>query len=147
MQKIFIAPYTVTIGDINYGRHLGNDRALVIFQDARIRFLQSLGFSERNIGEEKGIVVVEVGCRYLRQVFLHEELDVQVAIGEMEGKKCKLDYGVVRKSDGQEVLNGFTVMLAYDYDSRKAVQLPEPFFNKCRQWLSDLPAVVDSNRD
>ncbi len=23
MQKVFIAPYTVTIGDINYGRHLG----------------------------------------------------------------------------------------------------------------------------
>lgn len=147
MQKLFTAPYTVTIGDINYGRHLGNDRALVIFQDARIRFLQSLGFSERNIGEGKGIVVVEVGCRYLRQVFLHEELDVQVAIGEMEGKKCRLDYGVVRKSDGQEVLNGFTVMLAYDYDSRKAVKLPEPFLLNCRQWLLDLPTGIESNHN
>ena len=146
MQKIFIAPYTVTIGDINYGRHLGNDRALVIFQDARIRFLQSLGFSERNIGEDKGIVVVEVGCRYLRQVFLHEELDVQVSVGEMEGKRCNLDYTVIRKSDRQEVLNGFSVMLAYDYDSRKAVKLPEPFLLSCRQWLSDLPTGVDSSQ-
>lgn len=139
MNKSFRAPYTVTIGDINYGRHLGNDRALVIFQDARIRFLHSMGFSERDIGLGKGIVVVEVGCRYLQQVFLHEELEVLVTINVMEGKKCRLDYCVVRKNDGQEVLTGFTVMLAYDYDSRRAVELPEPFLMNCRQWLSELP--------
>lgn len=136
MHKVFVAPYTVTIGDINYGRHLGNDRALVIFQDARIRFLHSLGFSERNIGEDKGIVVVEVGCRYLRQIFLHEELDVQVTVAELQGKRCNLDYAVIRKSDGQKVISGFTVMLAYDYESCKAVQLPEPFLNGCRPLLA-----------
>jgi acyl-CoA thioester hydrolase len=135
MEKFFVAPYTVTIGDINYGRHLGNDRAFVIFQDARIRFLANHGFSEANIGAGKGIVVVEVGCRYLRQVFLHEELEVHVAVGEMEGKRCRLDYNVIRKNDRQEVLTGFTVILAYDYDLGKAVQLPEPFYRICRQWL------------
>lgn len=136
MQKVFTAPYTVTIGDINYGRHLGNDRSLVIFQDARIRFLRSMGFSEANIGEEKAVVVVEAGCRYLKQVFLHEELIVQVAIGEMEGKRCRLDYTVVREKDGQVVLTGFTVMLAYDNDIRKVVKLPDPFLHSCRLWLT-----------
>ena len=136
MEKLFAAPYTVTIGDINYGRHLGNDRPLVIFQDARIRFLANLGFSESDIGDGKGIVIVEAGCRYLRQVFLHEELVVQIAIAELEGKKCTLDYNVIRKNDGQKVLSGFTVMLGYDYTSRKAVQLPKPFSLSCRQWLS-----------
>ncbi len=136
MQKIFTAPYTVTIGDINYGRHLGNDRPFLIFQDARIRFLNNLGFSEADIGEGKGIVVVEAGCRYLRQVLLHEELEVQVAVDALEGKKCRLDYTVVRKNDGQKVLAGFTVMLAYDYESGKVVKLPEPFFLTCRPWLS-----------
>jgi len=137
MEKLFTAPYTVTIGDINYGRHLGNERPLVIFQDARIRFLATLSFTESNIGEGKGIVIVEAGCRYLRQVFLHEELIVQISIAELEGKKCKLDYSVIRKSDGQQVFTGFTVMLAYDYVTGKAVHLPGPFFLNCRQWLSD----------
>lgn len=136
MQKIFAAPYTVTIGDINYGRHLGNDRPFLIFQDARIRFLNNLGFSEADIGERKSIVVVEAGCRYPRQVLLHEELEVQVAVDELEGKKCRLDYTVVRNNDGQKVLTGFTVMLAYDYDSGKVVKLPEPFFLACQPWLS-----------
>ena len=121
MHKTFIAPYTVTIGDINYGRHLGNDRPFLIFQDARIRFLKSFGFSEGDIGNGKRRVVVEAGCKYLREVFLHEELKVQVAVTELAGKKCVLEYTVFRDSDGQKVITGFTVVLAFDRSSRKVV--------------------------
>ncbi len=133
MTTPFTAPYTVTIGDINYGRHLGNDRALVIFQEARIRFLENFGLSEGDIGDGKGLVVVEAGCRYLREVFLHDELEVGVAIGEVEGKKATFLFEVTRKSDGQRVLSGFTAILAFDYALRKVVELPEPFLAACGQ--------------
>lgn len=133
MTTSFTAPYTVTIGDINYGRHLGNDRALVIFQEARIRYLESFGLAEGNIGEGKGLVVVEAGCRYLREVFLHDELEVQVTLGEVEGKKATFLFAVRRKSDGQQVLSGFTAILAFDYSLRKVAELPEPFLAACRQ--------------
>jgi len=131
MNKVFSSTYVVTIGDINYGGHLGNERALLIFQDARIRFLEHLGFAERNIGEGVGIVVVESGCSYLRQVFLHEELDVHIEIEEMAGKKFTLRYTVFRGGDGEKVITGFTVILAYNYSLRKVVQLPEGFVQKC----------------
>lgn len=130
-MQAFFAPYTVTIADINYGRHLGNDRPLVIFQDARIRFLKSLGFSEGDIGEGRSIVVVESGCRYLRQVFLHEELQVMVSVGELAGKRCRLDYTVKRRGDEQTVFSGFTLLLAYDPLIQKAAALPEPFIAAC----------------
>ena len=133
MTTPFTAPYTVTIGDINYGRHLGNDRALVIFQEARIRYLESFGLSEGNIGEGKGLVVVEAGCRYLREVFLHDELEVRVTLGEVQGKKATFLFEVMRKSDGQQVLSGFTAILAFDYAQRKVAELPEPFLAACRK--------------
>lgn len=133
MKTPFIAPYTVTIADINYGGHLGNDRALLIFQEARIRFLENFGLSEANLGEGKGLVVVEAGCRYLREVFLHDELEVRVVLGEVAGKKATLEYAVVRRGDGQEVITGFTAILAFDYALRKVAALPEPFLAECRQ--------------
>lgn len=137
MHQIFIAPYTVTIGDINYGRHLGNDRPLVIFQDARIRFLRNIGCSEADIGEGKGLVVVEAGCRYWREVFLHEELTVQVVVAGLEGKKCTFEYTVLRASDGQKVITGFTVVLALDHSSRKVTKLPESFVCACQPYTLD----------
>jgi acyl-CoA thioester hydrolase len=130
MNNLFSSVYTVTIGDINYGGHLGNERALLIFQDARIRFFKSLGFSERDIGGGVGIVVVESGCSYLRQVFLHEELEIHIKVEGMEGKKCTLQYTVFRSEDGQKVLSGFTVILAYNYSLCKVVQLPGEFVKK-----------------
>lgn len=133
MKTPFVAPYTVTIADINYGGHLGNDRAFLIFQEARIRFLENLGYSEANISEGKGLVVVEAGCRYLREVFLHDELEVRVALGEVVGKKATFEYVVIRKGDSQEVLAGFTAILAFDYALRKVAALPEHFLVKCRQ--------------
>jgi acyl-CoA thioester hydrolase len=130
MKKQFTARYSVTIGDINYGGHLGNERALVIFQDARIRFFGSLGLSEGDIGDETGIIMVESGVRYRREIFLHDELVVTVGVSEVKTKKFVLEYDVTRESDAQQVLSGFTIFLAFDYTSRKVTKIPSQFIKK-----------------
>lgn len=132
MAEKFTTRYIVTIGDINYGGHLGNERALVIFHDARIRFFNSLGLSERDIGNGTGIIMVESGVRYRREIFLHEELVVSVAVPETKGKKFTLEYDVTRESDAQQVLSGFTIFLSFDYASRKVARIPSQFIEKIR---------------
>ena len=137
MSGQFTTRYSVTIGDINYGGHLGNERALVIFQDARIRFFNSFGLSEGDIGEGKGIIMVESGVRYRREIFLHEELVVTVAVSEVKGKKFTLEYDVIRESDAQQVLSGFTIFLAFDYKSRKVAKIPSQFVEKITPFFSE----------
>lgn len=46
----FYTEITVSIRDINYGGHLGNDAVLGLAHEARLRYLKSLGFSELDIG-------------------------------------------------------------------------------------------------
>ncbi|HKJ65968.1 MAG TPA: thioesterase family protein [Desulfopila sp.] len=137
MKSSYSSAYTVTIGDINYGGHLGNDRALVIFQDARLYFLQKLGFSEMDIGAQCGMIMVESGVRYLREVFLHDVLETSVGLGQIKAKKFILEYSVVRPADDQTVLRGFTSFLAFDYRLRKVVALPELFRNRLDQFFRD----------
>jgi len=127
MKRNFIAHYMITIGDINAGRHMGNERALLIFQEARICLLHSHGYSEADIGENKGIVVVEAGCRYLKEVFLHDELEIHVSFEKMTSKSFTLTYSATRKQDRQQVFTGFTTILPFDYQLRKAARLPKAF--------------------
>jgi acyl-CoA thioesterase FadM len=127
MTDQFTSAYKVTIGDINYGGHLGNDKALVIFQDARLHFLKTLEASEIDIGEGCGIIMVESGVRYHREVFLHEELLVAVAVSAIQGKKFTLSYSVIRNSDETQVLSGFTSFLSFNYQRRKVAKLPTHF--------------------
>lgn len=135
MAGRFTSTYKVTIGDINYGGHLGNDRALVIFQDARLVFLESFGASEKNIGEGCGIIMVESGIRYIREVFLHDELHVAMTVTELRGKKFSLGYTVSRLSDGKKVLSGFTSFLSFNYDERRVAAIPSEFQENVAAYL------------
>ncbi len=143
MRNGHASTYRVTIGDINYGGHLGNDRALVVFQDARICFLQTLGFSEMDIGAQCGMIMVESGVRYLREVFLHDLLETSIGLGQIKAKKFTLEYSVRRPANDQTVLRGFTSFLAFDYRLRKVVALPELFRHRLVRFSQD-PASSES---
>ncbi len=136
MTELFSTRYIVNENDISVGAHLGNERALVILQKGRIDFLQHIGFSDKNIGDNRGIIIVESGVKYHREGFLHDVLLVNVTGAEIAGKKCTLTYSVIRESDRQELLSGFTSFLAFDYQMKKVVELPEVFIEKTRQIFS-----------
>lgn len=127
MAQQFIGHYRVTIGDINYSGHLGNDKALLIFQDARIQFFDHLGLSENDIGNGLGIIIVESAVSYLREVFLHDELSVAIGVSEVKDKKFVLQYEVTRTPDGEPVMRGSNTFLTYDYAARKVSAMPEEF--------------------
>ncbi len=137
MALQFESQYRVTIGDINYGGHLGNDKALVIFQDARLQFLKSLGFSEIEIGDDLGIIMVEAGVRYLREIFHNEELSIAISVAEIKAKKFTLEYQVFRKPEDELVLSGSTAFLIFDYAKRKVATMPEYFKNKLEKFNED----------
>lgn len=123
----FIAKYTVGIGDINYGGHLGNDKALIIFHDARIQFLNHFGLSELNIGENKGIIMVDAQIKYLMQVALHDDLTIEIDFEIENAKKFVVHYSVKNSKTAKEVIKGSTGMLCFDYSLQKVKQMPESF--------------------
>lgn len=133
MDKAYSAEYVVTIGDINYGGHLGNERSLLIFHDARYRFLQSLGFSEGDIGEGRGVVIVEATVHFLKEVFVHDVLETRVWLSECNERRLPMQYEVKRKTDGKVVLSGSTLLLAFDYRTRKVTRVPAAFLDAYRQ--------------
>ncbi|MEN8138083.1 MAG: thioesterase family protein [Bacteroidota bacterium] len=122
--------YKVNVDDINYGGHMGNDRALTVFHQARIDFLEQFGYSELNIGEGIGIILAEANVKYKKEVFLNDVLDVEVELTEVKGLKWTLSYKATRRSDNAEVFNGSTIMLSFDYSARKICRIPSGFLEK-----------------
>jgi len=126
-NKVFAGTYKIRVGDINYGGHMGNDKALLLFHDARIHFLEERGFSESNIGGP-GIIMGDAHVYFKKEVFRGDELSVFVHIEDLRVLSFEMHYTVRRGEE--EVLHGSTKLIAFDYDNKKVVKLPEVFLEQ-----------------
>lgn len=122
--------FEVRVGDINYGGHMGNDKALLLFHDARIRFLKEFGFTEMDIGAGTGIIMAEAHVHFLKEIFLHDELWVTVFVSDVTTASFLVNYSFTREQDGKEVLKGITKILAFDYQRQKVARIPAEFTEK-----------------
>jgi YbgC/YbaW family acyl-CoA thioester hydrolase len=121
----FVLPYSVRVGDINYGGHVSNAVVLLYFQDARIGYLQRLGpYSEHDIGG-CGIILPEAHLHYRAEMFLGDQLQIGVRIGELRNSAFVMEYRIER--DGAVMAEGTTNLVAYDYQTRRPVRLPAAF--------------------
>jgi len=123
-EAVYAGSYKVRVGDINYGGHMGNDRALLLFHDARLFFLEEGGFSESDIGGP-GLIMSEAHVYFKKEVFRGDELKVYIHIEELKELSFVMHYSVVR--DETQVLHGSTKMIAFDYERRRVVKIPDAF--------------------
>lgn len=128
---MFSINYKVTVSDINYGGHMGNERALILFQQGRIDFFKNLSLSEINIGDDIGTIQLDSHVKYLKEVYLGEILKIN--IDEIVLKKTSMDfiYSVYNEKN-EKVLEGSTLILAYNYERKKVSKIPPIFLEKLR---------------
>ena len=99
---MFSVNYIVTISDINYGGHMGNERALLLFQQSRIELFKTLGVTEINVGDNVGTIQKDSHVYYKGDVYLGDELTV--IIKNIDIKKTSLNFIYsVEKSEGEVV--------------------------------------------
>lgn len=133
MSKVFKWPYRVNISDINYGGHMGNDKSLAMFHEARIAFLNTIACSELDIGEGLGIIMKDAHIDFLAEVFHGDELEIEVKLGDKKGILFNFEYEVSRIRDRKSVLKGRTGILAFNYQIRKLAKAPDSFFKKIEE--------------
>lgn len=127
---MFEINYKVVVSDINYGGHMGNERALIIFQQARMEWLNSIGFDEADLGEEgKGLIQLESHVYYKKEVVFGEIL--KCVIKEINPSKSSFEmvYEIINEK-GETAINGSTKMMAFDYKNKRVTRIPKPFLEK-----------------
>jgi len=130
---IFTTDFTVRVGDINYGEHMGNDRFLLLFHDTRLRFLESMGCSEIDIGDKAGLIMSEAHVRYRAEVFLHDRLTAGIRIADLTPAAFRMEYCIERQE--KAVATGYTRMMAFDYTRSAPRRLPQDFRQKLEETI------------
>jgi acyl-CoA thioester hydrolase len=67
----------VHITDLNYGAHVGNDKVLAFLHEARVRYLQSLGYTELNM-EGVGLIMADAALVFKNEMYYGDSLLISI---------------------------------------------------------------------
>jgi len=115
---MFTFNYTIKQEDLNYGNHVGNERALLFFQWAREEFLRANNLSETDIGDGSGFIQTEATVQYKKQLFLNQEIKVNITKIEIKGLRIIFEHEIFCGED--LAITGTATVLAYNYIYYKA---------------------------
>ena len=123
---VYTTEIKLRISDINYGGHLAHDSILSITHEARVRFLQSLGYTEENI-DGPGLTLSDAALVYKSEAFYGQTLLVEVTAAQFNKYGCDFIYKLSDKDTGKEVARAKTGIVFFDYKKRKICKVPVKF--------------------
>lgn len=116
---------------MNYGNHLGNDRILAIAQEARMQWLQSIGYSELHIGH-CGLIMADAMVCYKNEGHYGDILDIELFSDDLTTFSFDLLFRVTAERADKKIMIAEikTGMAGYDYAAGKITALPDAFRNQ-----------------
>jgi acyl-CoA thioesterase FadM len=123
---IFNTEIPIRITDINYGGHLGNDSLLSIIHEARVRFLNHLGYSESDV-KGVGIIMIDSSIQYKSEGFYGDELLVEITVNDFSGIGCDFVYRLSNKKTFKEIALAKTGIVFFNYEKKKTAPVPSEF--------------------
>lgn len=127
---IFSTLMQVRISDINYGHHLANDKVLSYLHEARLLFLQSMGYEESNI-EGASLIQADTAVVYKSEAFYGNLIRIDISVGEFSRAGFEIYYLLYNETLGKTCAMAKTGMVFFDYNTRKVLSVPDIFRQKC----------------
>lgn len=125
---------TLQVRDINYGGHLGNDALVGIIHEARINLLRSLDCSEFDLGDGKtGIIISDLAVNYLGEGFMFDEILIHSHISDISSASFRIFHYVTKHDKTIALVE--TGVIAFDYNERRIVELPDCFIKALNKYL------------
>ncbi len=118
----------VRITDVNYGNHMGNDALVGIIHEARVQWLDKMGYNEMNI-EGASIILSDLAVCYLSESFYGDKLEISMAVGEFTTAGFELYYLIetMREAKKITIAKAKTGIVFYDYKAKKIASIPDKF--------------------
>lgn len=127
----FSTEIPVRITDINYGGHVGNDSILSLLHEARMQYLQHLGYSEMSLAGA-GLIMADAAIEFRGEAFYGDKLKAYVTADEFSRIGFDLYYKIVKGPEESLVVLAKTGMVCFDYTQRKVVAVPQEAVEKMK---------------
>lgn len=125
----FYIPINIRFSETDMYGHMNNVSPFIYFEEARIAYLQSLGLFNDFTNKDEGIIVADLQCDYLKQLFFGDQVNVHVKTQEVGNSSFDVHY-MVTKGNFDVVLTARGRLVYIDANLGKSKPLTEDMKEK-----------------
>lgn len=115
----------VSWADMDVFRHVNNAVFFRYFENARVEYLERIGFGATAMEQERGPILASTHCRFRRPVTYPDRVRTGARTLEVQADRFVMEYRVVSDKLGCAVAEGGAVVVSYDYAKGAKAPLPE----------------------
>jgi acyl-CoA thioester hydrolase len=131
----------VRYGDLDPQGHVNNAKFLTYMEQGRIFYLKQLKLWEGGSFLDIGVILADVQLTFHKAIQFGDPIRVGVRISRLGNKSMTSEYRIEDARDESEFATGTSVMVAYDYRTRRSVPIPEQWCKVIREF-EGLPEPV-----
>lgn len=123
-------PIEIRFVDIDAFGHVNNANYLTYLEQARVSYFDDVVDWTYDWTKE-GIILAKAEIDYILPIHFKDEIYVQTRCSRIGTKSFDLEYQIIKIHQGKELLlaDGCTVLVAFDYITRKSIEVPTEWRN------------------
>lgn len=135
-------PLIVRFSDVDAFGHVNNACYLTYFEEARVKYFDEV-VDWAYDWSTRGIILAKAEIDFILPLHFKDELFVYTRCSRIGRKSFDLEYQIIKFKEGKEILmaDACTVMVAFDYATKKSIEVPEEWKNVLKQYEGDAVLV------
>jgi acyl-CoA thioester hydrolase len=125
----------IRFADVDAFHHVNNAKYLTYCEQARVNYFNDI-VDWNYDWSKRGIILAKAEINFVKPIVFRDEIIVETRCSRLGNKSFDLQYRVVTHKDKDEILmaDATTVMVAFDYISKKSIALPEEWKQLIRKY-------------
>ena len=124
----------VRYGDLDPQGHVNNAKFLTYMEQGRVFYLKQLKLWEGGSFLNLGIILADVQIAFRKAIQFGDPIRVGVRISYIGNKSMTSEYRIEDVRDASEFASGSCVLVAYDYQNKRSVPIPEEWRKAIMQY-------------
>ena len=119
-------PIQVRFADVDAMNHVNNAKYLTYIESARISYFKEV-LAKGMHGSSPGFILAKATVDFILPITLNDEIKVLTRCSRIGNKSFDLEYEITRVNPlpAQTVAKAQTVLVGFDYQSNKTIQIPD----------------------
>ena len=113
---------SVRFRDCDAMGHVNHAVYFTYFEQGRLTFWREVTGSP---SPHTRVIIARAECDYRSPAHFGDELEVRVGVGEIGRSSFTLTYEIVHVAAERLIATGKTVMVSYDYETKRSIPLPD----------------------